>query len=91
MTSKKNAASKAVQAEPCQKQMAIDQLADTIDQALLKVCSLICHTYGESGNPFRNMCGDYQDAYLWTVSELIHDAKKAWDAMVELERKGGAA
>ena len=64
---------------------AISQLSDTIETSLLKACALAAHTYGEdSGTGFRDMSEEYQDVYLWTVAELIRDAKQAWDTMNEL-------
>ena len=53
-------------------------LIDAIDNtqcALLKAQALIAMTFGEQGEAFRNLNDDYQDRFLWAISDLIDDAK----------------
>lgn len=74
-----------IKQQPEERRDAIAKLSDVIESNLSKVSALSAHTYGEgSGNGFRDMCDEYQDAYLWTMSEMIRSAKKAWDEMNEL-------
>ncbi len=81
MTSKNNAAQVAAQAKPC--------LIDAIDNtqcALLKAQALIAMTFGESGAAFRNMNDDYQDRFLWAISDLVTEAT---NVVTELTALGG--
>ncbi len=69
MNARNNAAKEAVGAKPC--------LIDAIDNtqcALLKAQALIAMTFGESGEAFRNMSDDYQDRFLWAISDLVTEA-----------------
>lgn len=70
MTKPNNAAQVAAQAELCHK---ID-LIDGAQAALLKAQALIAMTFGESGESFRTMNDDYQDRFLWAISDLITEA-----------------
>ena len=47
---------------------------DSIKCALLKAQALITMAHGEAGGEFRNMNGDYQDRFLWAISDLIDEA-----------------
>lgn len=50
---------------------------DAIDESqcsLLKAQALIAMTFGESGEAFRNMSDDYQDRFLWAISDLVTEA-----------------
>lgn len=70
MTKQNNAARVAVQAKPC----LIDAI-DSTQQALLKAQALIAMTFGEPGEAFRTMDDDYQDRFLWAISDLVTEAK----------------
>lgn len=81
MTKQNNAAQVAVGAKPC--------LIDAIDNtqcALLKAQALIAMTFGESGEAFRNMNDDYQDRFLWAISDLVTEAT---NVVTELTALGG--
>lgn len=70
MNVKNKAAQPAAQAELC--------LIDAIDNtqcALLKAQALIAMTFGEPGEAFRTMDDDYQDRFLWAISDLVTEAK----------------
>ena len=49
--------------------LSIDD-ADALGQAAQKLHALLIHTYGNSGEAFRNMNDSLQDAYLWTCADL---------------------
>lgn len=82
MTKQNNAAQVAVQAELRQK---ID-LIDGAQCALLKAQALIAMTFGESGEEFRNMNDDYQERFLWAISDLVTEAT---NAVTEVAALGG--
>ncbi len=44
--------------------------ADVLSEAAQKLHALLIHTYGNSGEAFRNMNDSLQDAYLWTCADL---------------------
>lgn len=49
-------------------------LVDAIDEAYIhaiKLQALLLHTHGDSGDPFREMSGDVQDAYMWLCADLM--------------------
>ncbi|RYF60105.1 MAG: hypothetical protein EOO27_07045 [Comamonadaceae bacterium] len=41
----------------------------------IKLDALLAFTYGESGEAFRNLHGDVQDAYLWACSDMAGEIK----------------
>ena len=55
-----------------------------IGENLAKASALASNTFGGSGESFRNMSDTLQDNYMWTVSDLIEQAEKAW---IELENR----
>ena len=60
-------------------------LSEEIEVILRKAAALSAHTFGEeSGSGFRDLGAEHQETYLWTISELIRDARKAWGEMNEL-------
>lgn len=83
MTTKNNAAQVAVKAEPCQ----IDLIGDA-QAALLKAQALIAMTFGEPSESFRFMNIDYQDRFLWAISDLITEAK---NGVTEIASQGVSA
>jgi hypothetical protein len=61
-------------------------LRNQIDESLRKVEALVLNAYGESGDGFRNLGEDIQDAYMDAIFELVHRAKNAWNELDELRR-----
>lgn len=55
--------------------------ADKVNELALKLDAMLMHTYGESGEPFRNMHGDLQDRYLWACGDMARE-------LVETLRRG---
>jgi len=58
-------------------------LRDEVDKKLLQAWSLVQNTYGE-GDSFRRLSDDIQDAYMYTISDLLDSVRSAWR---ELERR----
>lgn len=81
MTKQNNAAQVAVQAE-----LSLVDAIDNIKCQLLKAQALIAMTFGESGEAFRNMSDDYQDHFLWAISDLVTEAT---NVVTELTALGG--
>lgn len=42
----------------------------------IKLDALLAYSYGESGEAFRNLNEDMQDAYLWTCSDMAGEIKR---------------
>ena len=80
MNEKNKAAQAAAQAE-----LSLIDAIDNTQCALLKAQALIAMTFGESGEAFRNMNDDYQDRFLWAISDLVTEATKAVTEMAALE------
>lgn len=62
------------------------ELIDAVDathSALIKVRALLCMTYGNSGEAFRSMCGEYQDSFLWAISDLVDNAVAGFETVCE--------
>ncbi|MGF6493937.1 hypothetical protein ABIE56_002122 [Luteibacter sp. 621] len=58
-------------------------LRDEVDKKLLQAWSLVQNTYGE-GDSFRRLSDDIQEAYMYTISDLLDSVRSAWR---ELERR----
>jgi hypothetical protein len=58
-------------------------LRDEVDKKLLQAWSLVQNTYGE-GDSFLRLSDDIQDAYMYTISDLLDSVRSAWR---ELERR----
>lgn len=78
MNARHNAAIEAVQAKLC----LIDAI-DSTQAALLKAQALIAMTFGEPGEAFRMMGDDYQDRFLWAISDLVNEAASGVTAIAE--------
>lgn len=61
---------------------AMAEAIDTINESLLKVQAMMAMAYGNSGEAFRSMAGEYQDTFLWAASDLVDTAKAALDRLV---------
>lgn len=68
--------------------MRLIDAIDTTQCALLKAQALIAMTFGAGGESFRNMNGDYQDCFLWAISDLVTEAT---NVMTEVAARGVAA
>lgn len=77
MNTYKDAAPVAVKAQPCQKaaHSCIDQL-DALNESIAKARAMIHMTFGESGDNFRGFNREFQDNYLWALSDHIETASK---------------
>ena len=49
----------------------------TAESALQQATAMVNLTFGDAGEPFRNMCSELQDTFLWTLSERIDAAAMA--------------
>ncbi len=45
------------------------QAIDDAYTRIMKLHAILLHTYGESGDSFRNLNDDTQDAYMWSVCD----------------------
>ena len=81
MNMKNKAAQPAAQAE-----LSLIDAIDNTQCALLKAQALIAMTFGESGEAFRNMNDDYQDRFLWAISDLVTEAT---NVVTEVAALGG--
>ena len=81
MNEKNKAAQAAVKAE-----LSLIDAIDNTQCALLKAQALIAMTFGESGEAFRNMNDDYQDRFLWAISDLVTEAT---NVVTEVAALGG--
>ncbi|MDH0364667.1 hypothetical protein [Comamonas aquatica] len=81
MNEKNKAAQAAAQAE-----LSLIDAIDNTQCALLKAQALIAMTFGESGEAFRNMNDDYQDRFLWAISDLVTEAT---NVVTEVAALGG--
>lgn len=81
MNARNNAAIEAVKAKLCLVD-AIDAI-DSTQAALLKAQALIAMTFGESGEAFRTMNDDYQERFLWAISDLVNEATRRVTAIAE--------
>lgn len=62
-----------------------DDPRDTLTAALSQLESLLCATWGASGEEFRNRSDAMQDAYLWTASCLLDAAIAAAGRVTQIE------
>ena len=58
--------------------------ADAIDIAAKKLQAMLAHTYGESGEAFRNLNGRFQDTYLWACSDLADEVARLSTKMAQM-------
>lgn len=73
-------------AQPAAKaELSLVDAIDNIQCPLLKAQALLAMTFGEPGEAFRSMGGDYQDRVFWTISDLVTEATKAVTEMAALE------
>lgn len=49
---------------------------DNLVEMSLKLHALLIVTYGESGEAFRGLSGEIQDAYLWACSDMAGQLKE---------------
>jgi len=61
------------------------ELRDFISERITKADALAAHTYGESGDSFRNLTDALQDNYLWALADLLREVKQAQAELVERE------
>lgn len=68
--------------------MATEELScidsmDRLNVLLLKAQALVQNAHGQSGETFRLLTDEFQDNYLWAVSDMLGDALKEVGHMVE--------
>lgn len=51
-------------------------LMDELTEKIAKLSAMLCITYGEGGESFRNHRDTVQDCYLWACSDLAYDVKE---------------
>lgn len=56
-------------------------LMDQISVLSKKLRALLCNTYGNSGESFRDLNKDLQDTYLWTCADIAGELEKAATAL----------
>ncbi|RYF61686.1 MAG: hypothetical protein EOO27_01005 [Comamonadaceae bacterium] len=47
-----------------------------LDELATKLTALMAATFGESGESFRDLNGEIQDAYLWTCSDMAQEMRQ---------------
>lgn len=52
-------------------------LLNTVSSLSIKLHALLCGTYGESGESFRNFNDEIQDSYLWACADMAAALKDA--------------
>lgn len=63
--------------------LALDD-TDALGEAAQKLRAMLLHTYGESGEAFRNMNDSRQDTYLWACSDLAGEIERLALSMARL-------
>ena len=56
-------------------------LMDQISVLSKKLHTLLCNTYGNSGESFRDLNDDLQDVYMWACADLAGELEKAVTAL----------
>ncbi|KRC11518.1 hypothetical protein ASE11_19110 [Hydrogenophaga sp. Root209] len=65
-------------------------LRNVIDKNAAQLSALLANTYGESGESFRNMSDEAQDAYMWACADMSNAILTSLDELStrSLARKG---
>lgn len=62
---------------------------DRLAQLTLKLNALLAHTYGCSGEEFRNLNDEIQDSYMWACSDMASDIKELVYSMQQVRQDEG--
>jgi len=62
------------------------ELTDEIDNLMMQSSALVMNTYGGSGEGFRGMNEEYQDAYLFAVHGMLIRLEAIWGELGDRRR-----
>lgn len=65
--------------------LGLDDPRDTLTAALSQLEALLCCTWGESGEEFRNRSDSLQDNYVWAASCILDTAIRAAEHVTPFE------
>ena len=82
MANKPTTAPSAITCSP-EKVIAMVQAIDEAYGLILQLHALLVNTYGESGDPFRNLADDLQDRYLWACTDMARKIETTLEASFE--------
>lgn len=83
MSTKTTTAPSATTCSPA-KVVAMVEAIDTAYALILQLHALLINTYGESGDPFRNLADDLQDRYLWACTDMARKIETTLEASFEV-------
>ncbi|HRI91467.1 MAG TPA: hypothetical protein PLS93_07435 [Accumulibacter sp.] len=65
-------------------------LSDHLDTRLAHLSALLCMTYGEGGEAFRNHNNQIQDEYMWACSQLADECRELFPQVMAKTRKASS-
>jgi hypothetical protein len=61
--------------------LSVVELRDRIGEYVSKARALSMMTWADQGESFRNLSHDIQDEFMWALSGMLDEIKRAWDEL----------